>query len=103
MYRFRDVSIESTEVDAMVVLGRGINEQGELSQTGYDRARAAAHLTYLMSNGPLRTVVNTGGRSWKQVLAGQMPPRQRRGNGCRDVGHLQRRVWTLAGTYRPRR
>lgn len=59
------------EFDALLVLGRGIDEYGRLSAASEQRAVAAARVSRLALP---HTVVFSGGRSWRQVAAGILPP-----------------------------
>lgn len=65
--------------DALLVLGRGIDEYGTLSLASEQRAVVAARVSELVLP---RVVVFSGGRSWRQVAAGVDPPAE--GESMRD-------------------
>jgi hypothetical protein len=54
---------EQAPLDVLIVLGRGIDEHGNLSETGRQRADYAARLVEL---GIVKTVIFSGGHSWQQ-------------------------------------
>jgi hypothetical protein len=58
-------------IDALIVLGRGIDGSGELTADSLRRSQVAVHIGELL--GP-RVVVFSGGRSWRQVEQGEQPP-----------------------------
>lgn len=58
-------------IDALLVLGRGIEPDGTLSETGFERTKAAVELTRVVLP---KVVVFSGGRSWRQAQAGISPP-----------------------------
>lgn len=58
-------------LDSLLVLGRGIDEQGNLSETGFDRARVAVDIARCALP---QVIVFSGGRSWVQVERGIHPP-----------------------------
>ena len=58
-----DLEQQLEPMDAILILGRGISDEGELSQTGKDRAEAAARLLLL---GKTDTLIFSGGHSWQQ-------------------------------------
>lgn len=59
------------EVDVLLVLGRGIDCEGSLSETSKLRAELGAHISRLAVN---QAVVFSGGRSWRQVLNKENTP-----------------------------
>lgn len=59
------------EMKALFVLGRGIDEAGVLTPSGYRRAEIAASLSF---SAVTHAVVFTGGRSWRQIQEGITPP-----------------------------
>jgi len=63
--------ISQQPIDALLVLGRGIEPDGTLSQTGFERAEAAVDIARLLTP---RVVVFSGGHSWAQALEGITPP-----------------------------
>lgn len=58
-------------VDALLVLGRGIDAGGELSQSGRDRVPFAIEVARRLFP---KVVVFSGGRSWVQARDGVQPP-----------------------------
>jgi len=58
-------------IDALLVLGRGIEPDGTLSETGFERTKAAVELSRVVLP---KVVVFSGGRSWRQSRAGILPP-----------------------------
>jgi hypothetical protein len=58
-------------IDALLVLGRGIEPDGTLSQTGFERAEVAVDIARRLIP---RVVVFSGGHSWVQALEGITPP-----------------------------
>ncbi len=59
------------QLDAIAVLGRGINQNGLLSDTGFHRAEVAVVLATILQP---QVVVMTGGRSWEQTFYGIETP-----------------------------
>jgi DUF218 domain len=63
--------VDIPPVDAIIVLGRGVEGDGTLSDKCKYSAEVAVELAHLLVP---RVVVFSGGRSWQQVQAGEMPP-----------------------------
>lgn len=66
-----DMFADSPQLDALLVLGRGIDEYGQLSETSRLRTRMAVDLALIAMPS---VVVFSGGSSWKQRLEGEEPP-----------------------------
>jgi hypothetical protein len=64
---------ELPHIDALLILGRGVDEQGALSETGQERVQAAAWLGAVLAP-ELRVIVASGARSWKQTADGIITP-----------------------------
>jgi hypothetical protein len=61
---------KKTQVNALVVLGRELDSNSELTMSGIQRSEVAVYIADLMHP---RIVVFSGGRSWRQVMAGVQP------------------------------
>src|SRR5690242_13867301 len=64
-------SYEPFQIDAMLVLGRGIEGDGTLSDWSRERAEVAVGVASALLP---RVVVFSGGRSWQQAASGIAPP-----------------------------
>jgi hypothetical protein len=62
---------QKTIIDALVVLGHGVDGNGELTHGSMRRSEVAVHVADLLHP---RIVVFSGGRSWRQVVASELPP-----------------------------
>jgi len=78
-------------IDALLVLGRGIESDGTLSETGFERTKAAVGLTRVVLP---KIVVFSGGRSWRQARAGVLPPS--------EGGAMLRYAQQLMGNHPPK-
>jgi len=63
--------IPKQHIDSLLVLGRGIDQDGVLSETGFERARVAVEIAQIVLP---KVVVFSGGRSWVQVMRAEQPP-----------------------------
>jgi hypothetical protein len=69
---------QDQHIDALLVLGRGIGEDGILSEEGIERAEDAVYIARLLVP---EVVVFGGGHSWDQELMGVEPPMSEGGAG----------------------
>ena len=66
---------ELRHMDKLFIYGRGVHGNGDLTPTGYERSEIAVELGRILRP---ELIMWSGGRSWRQALAGVEPPSEGR-------------------------